>query len=118
MRQVVKNGSGQKANIEGYHVIGKTGTAEKPCKTGGYCGILTSFVGAFPGWDPEYIILISFDNPESNKNVRGYTSYWNAVPTAGNVIKLSAPLLNIMKDDRYEERQKERFTKLAEVSND
>ena len=47
-----------------------------------------------------------------------HTSYWNAVPTAGNVIKLSAPLLNIMKDDRYEERQKERFTRLAEVSND
>lgn len=120
MRQVVKNGSGKDANIEGYYVIGKTGTADKPCKTGGYCGILTSFVGAFPGWDPEYVILISFDNPESNKNknVRGHTSYWNAVPTAGNVIKLSAPLLNIMKDDRYEERKKERFTRLAEVSND
>ena len=118
MRQVVKNGSGKKANIEGYYVIGKTGTADQPCKTGGYCGILTSFVGAFPGWDPEYIILISYDSPESKKNVRGNTSYWNAVPTAGNVIKLSAPLLNIVKDDRYEERQNDRFTRLAEVSND
>ncbi|MEE3164926.1 MAG: penicillin-binding protein 2 [Pseudomonadota bacterium] len=118
MRQVVKNGSGKKANIEGYYVIGKTGTADQPCKTGGYCGILTSFVGAFPGWDPEYIILISYDNPESKKNVRGSTSYWNAVPTAGNIIKLSAPLLNVVKDDRYEERQMESLTRLAEAPND
>ena len=48
MRQVVKNGSGKKADIPGYAVIGKTGTADIPCN-GSYtgCGNRTSFVGAF-----------------------------------------------------------------------
>ena len=34
MREVVKNGSGKKADVDGYNVIGKTGTADKPCITG------------------------------------------------------------------------------------
>jgi len=97
MRQVVKSGSGKQADVDGYDVIGKTGTADKPCSTGGYCGRLTSFVGAFPGWDPEYVILISLDNPQSKKGVRGSSSGWNAAPTAGEIIRLSAPLLNIAK---------------------
>ncbi len=103
MRQVVKSGSGKKADIQGYEVIGKTGTADKPCSTGGYCGILTSFVGAFPGWNPEYVILVSLDDPKGKKNIRGNSAYWNAAPTAGKVIKRVAPLLkisqkNILKD--------------------
>ena len=95
MRQVVKSGSGKQADIEGYEVIGKTGTADKPCSTGGYCGILTSFVGAFPGWNPEYVILVSLDDPKGKKNIRGTSAYWNAAPTAGKVIKRVAPLLKI-----------------------
>ena len=88
---------------EGYEVIGKTGTADKPCSTGGYCGILTSFVGAFPGWNPEYVILVSLDDPKGKKNIRGTSAYWNAAPTAGKVIKRVAPLLkishkNVLKD--------------------
>ncbi|MED5437136.1 MAG: penicillin-binding protein 2 [Pseudomonadota bacterium] len=102
MRQVVKFGSGKKADVEGYEVIGKTGTADKPCSTGGYCGRLTSFVGAFPGWRPEYIILISFDEPQGKKGIRGSSSYWNAAPTAGEIIRLSAPLLNIAKKNESE----------------
>ena len=103
MRQVVKSGSGKQADIQGYEVIGKTGTADKPCSTGGYCGILTSFVGAFPGWNPEYVILVSLDDPKGKKNIRGNSAYWNAAPTAGKVIKRVAPLLkisqkNILKD--------------------
>ena len=103
MRQVVKSGSGKQADIEGYDVIGKTGTADKPCSTGGYCGILTSFVGAFPGWNPEYVILVSLDDPKGKKNIRGTSAYWNAAPTAGKVIKRVAPLLkisqkNVLKD--------------------
>ena len=102
MRQVVKFGSGKKADVEGYEVIGKTGTADKPCSTGGYCGRLTSFVGAFPGWRPEYIILISLDEPQGKKGIRGSSSYWNAAPTAGEIIRLSAPLLNIAKKNESE----------------
>ena len=95
MREVVKNGSGKKADVDGYNVIGKTGTADKPCLTGGYCGRMTSFVGAFPGNNPEYIILVSLDNPKGEKGIRGSSAYWNAAPVAGEIIKLVAPQLNI-----------------------
>ena len=95
MREVVKNGSGKKADVDGYNVIGKTGTADKPCITGGYCGRMTSFVGAFPGNDPEYVVLVSLDNPKGKKDVRGSSAYWNAAPAAGEIIKLIAPQLNI-----------------------
>ena len=98
MRQVVKYGSGKKADVEGYAVIGKTGTADIPCN-GSYegCGNRTSFVGAFPGWDPKYVILISYEKPKENhaRGIMGGSSYHNAGPTAGEVIRLIAPILNI-----------------------
>ena len=98
MRQVVKYGSGEKADVEGYAVIGKTGTADIPCN-GSYegCGNRTSFVGAFPGWDPKYVILISYEKPKENhaRGIMGGSSYHNAGPTAGEVIRLIAPILNI-----------------------
>tara|TARA_B100000614_G_scaffold59050_1_gene52217 strand:- start:113 stop:664 length:552 start_codon:yes stop_codon:yes gene_type:complete len=98
MRQVVKHGSGQKADIKGYAVIGKTGTADIPCNgTYGGCGNRTSFVGAFPGWDPKYVILVSFERPKENpsRGIMGGSSYHNAGPTAGKIIRLIAPILNI-----------------------
>ena len=98
MRQVVKYGSGKKADVEGYAVIGKTGTADIPCN-GSYegCGNRTSFVGAFPGWDPKYVILISYEKPKENhaRGIMGGSSYHNTGPTAGEVIRLIAPILNI-----------------------
>ena len=98
MRQVVKYGSGKKADVEGYAVIGKTGTADIPCNGSyGGCGNRTSFVGAFPGWDPKYVILISYEKPKENhaRGIMGGSSYHNAGPTAGEVIRLIAPILNI-----------------------
>ena len=98
MRQVVKYGSGKKADVEGYAVIGKTGTADIPCNGSyGGCGNRTSFVGAFPGWDPKYVILISFEKPKENhaRGIMGGSSYHNAGPTAGEVIRLIAPILNV-----------------------
>ena len=99
MREVVRTGSGKKADIEGYNIIGKTGTADKPCP-GGYCGRVTSFVGAFPGNNPKYVILVSLDNPKEKKG-RGSSAYWNAAPVAGKIIKLIAPQLNIPAQTKY-----------------
>ena len=49
MRDVVTIGTGKKANVPGYDVIGKTGSANKPAR-GGYDddALITSFLGAFP----------------------------------------------------------------------
>ena len=62
---VVKEGSGQKAFIEGYRVGGKTGTAQKyedgHIASGKY---ISSFVGFFPADKPQYLALIIVDEPQ------------------------------------------------------
>jgi len=61
-----KDGTGKKARIEGYHVAGKTSTAQKADPQGGYFEdqYYASFVGAVPANDPKLVILVSVDNPE------------------------------------------------------
>ncbi len=62
---VVTEGSGKKAYIEGYKVGGKTGTAQKyedgKIAAGKY---VSSFVGFFPSDEPEYLVLITVDEPQ------------------------------------------------------
>lgn len=56
-----------KANIPGYHVAGKTGTAQKvDFVRGGYApnAYVSSFAGFVPAHDPRYVILIAVDNPK------------------------------------------------------
>lgn len=65
LEHVVKEGSGKKAQIPGYSVAGKTGTAEKLSKEGGYAKRhhVVSFCGFTPIDDPRFTILIVLDNP-------------------------------------------------------
>ena len=65
LQSVVENGSGKRAQIKGYNVAGKTGTAEKLSKSGGYAKRLhvVSFCGFVPVTDPQFTILIILDNP-------------------------------------------------------
>lgn len=98
MRLVVLHGSGSKANIEGYRVGGKTGTAEKLKDNGTYNkGVnLSSFVAVFPVDAPKYVVLIIMDEPKGTKATYGYsTGGWVAAPTAGQVITRMAPLLGM-----------------------
>ncbi len=95
MRGVVTVGTGKKANIKGYGVMGKTGTAEKPA-LGGYDQkrLVTSFVAAFPYSDPTYAMIVTLDEPKAVEGTYGYaTAGWNAAPTAGNVIARIGPML-------------------------
>lgn len=96
MRFVVTDGTGRKANIPGYGVMGKTGTAEKPSVTGGYDEkrLVTSFVAAFPHSDPRYAMIVTLDEPKATQGTHGYaTAGWNAAPVAGNVIRRIGPIL-------------------------
>jgi len=62
----VENGSGRRAQIKGYTIAGKTGTAQVPdLKNGGYLDeYIHTFVGFAPAYDPRFIALIKLDNPK------------------------------------------------------
>ena len=96
MRFVVTDGTGRKANIPGYGVMGKTGTAEKPSAQGGYDQkrLVTSFVAAFPHSSPRYAMIVTLDEPKAIEGTHGYaTAGWNAAPAAGDVIRRIGPIL-------------------------
>lgn len=86
LRSVVVNGHGKRANIPGYAVVGKTGTAQV-AKEGskGYEDTITigSFIGYAPENDPRYVVLVKVDNP---KDVEWAES--SAAPTFGDIMQL------------------------------
>ena len=95
LRDAVMSGTGQLADIPGYRVAGKTGTAEKP--VGGVYhpdANICSFAAVFPADSPEYVVLIVLDEPEAGPD-RGRAASWNAAPTAGAVIQRIAPILGV-----------------------
>jgi cell division protein FtsI (penicillin-binding protein 3) len=97
LRMAVTQGTGSKADVTGYPVAGKTGTAEKAAG-GGYArkSLLSSFMGVFPARQPLYLVLIVLDEPQGNDTTAGYaTAGWTAAPTAGKVIARIAPMLNV-----------------------
>ena len=97
MRLNVEKGTATKAEVEGYYVGGKTGTAEKVV-AGRYSKtrVLTSFTGAFPADQPRYLLLIMLDEPQPIPETHGFaTSGWNAVPVGGLVIARVAPILGV-----------------------
>jgi len=101
MRLVVTDGTGKKADVPGYDVGGKTGTAEKPVN-GSYARRLriSSFCGVFPMSDPQYLVFIMLDEPQGNKASFGFaTGGWTAAPAAGRVIARIAPLLGVKRND-------------------
>jgi cell division protein FtsI (penicillin-binding protein 3) len=65
LREVVEEGSGTAAQVPGYHIAGKTGTAAKPDEHGGYSSYfyVASFVGFVPATDPRLVILVTVDEP-------------------------------------------------------
>ena len=92
LRDVVLNGTGKNADIIGYEVGGKTGTAER-AEFGKYSEkkTMASFVAVFPISKPEYLVFVSFDRPNYSFNTGGMV----AAPVAGNVIQGIAPILGI-----------------------
>jgi cell division protein FtsI (penicillin-binding protein 3) len=97
MRLNVERGSGRSAEVAGYYVGGKTGTAEK-IQRGGYKknSRISSFVASFPAHDPKYVLLVMVDEPQGKRETGGYaTGGVVAAPTAGRIIARVAPLLGL-----------------------
>tara|TARA_Y100000590_G_scaffold401965_1_gene487263 strand:+ start:1513 stop:3246 length:1734 start_codon:yes stop_codon:yes gene_type:complete len=112
LRKVVSldEGTANFANVEGYEVGGKTGTAQKYNSE----AKLNTFVSLFPASKPEYVLLVMLDEPRPAPNFvyefpptekfpNGYkhkgekrnTSGWNAVVVAGKIIEKIGPILAI-----------------------
>lgn len=90
-------GTGRRADVPGYRVGGKTGTAELPGR-GGYKkkAVIASFLGAFPMDAPQYITMIMLFEPTGTEETKGeILAGLNAAPTAGRVIARIAPLLGV-----------------------
>jgi len=97
MRLNVEKGTASKADVAGYYIGGKTGTADKVV-FGRYSKtrVLTDFIAVLPADQPRYVLLIMLDEPKALPETHGFTtSGWNAVPTGGAVVARIAPLLGI-----------------------
>lgn len=98
LRQVVVRGSGRSANVEGYEVAGKTGTADKPRPSGGYYGnkVVSTFASVFPASDPKYVLVLSLDEPTATgSGGESRTAGATSAPVAAEVIRRVAPLLGL-----------------------
>ena len=99
MLGVVERGTASFAKGTGYMVGGKTGTADKPKKRGGGYykdKVIATFASAFPMDDPEYVLVVTLDEPSENSGKKPRrTAGWTAVPVAAEIIKRTAPLLGL-----------------------
>ena len=105
LRQVVssKTGTAHLADIDGFYVGGKTGTAESYEDKKDR---INTFISIFPTYKPQYALLVMLENPQINKELiydyRGTktkapynTSGWNSVYIAGKIIEKIGPILAI-----------------------
>lgn len=99
MRMNVEQGSGKRAEVPGFSVGGKTGTAEKVVN-GRYSKDVrfNAFLGAFPTKNPEYVVLAFIDEPKPEKGQKSATAGLNAAPVVGNIIRRSASVLGVQAD--------------------
>ena len=86
LRYVVTNGTGKKADVAGYDVGGKTGSAQVPGPHGRYIphALRTSFFAAFPVHNPRYIVFVLLDQPHGTKETGGFAlAGYTAAPAGG-----------------------------------
>ena len=112
LRKVVtdKQGTGSFADIFGYDVGGKTGTAKS--YTNGNKNINT-FISVFPTEKPKYVLLVILDDPKAAphitynyrgqmiKNILRNEAGWNSVYVAGKIIQNIGPILAINNNEAY-----------------
>ncbi|MEW9804905.1 peptidoglycan D,D-transpeptidase FtsI family protein [Mesorhizobium marinum] len=98
-----EKGSGRRAEVPGFRVGGKTGTAEKVVN-GRYSSDkrFNAFLAAFPMDDPQYVVLTIIDEPKPEKPGVGATAGLNAAPMLANIIRRSAVLLGVKPEFGHE----------------
>ncbi len=97
MRLNAETGTAKIANIKGYFVGGKTGTADKIVH-GHYSKdkVLTTFMAVVPADKPKYLVLTLLDEPQGLPEDGGYhTAAHNAGWVTGKIIERTGPLLGL-----------------------
>ncbi|MBD1371316.1 penicillin-binding protein 2 [Hazenella sp. IB182357] len=95
LRDVVEGGTGSEADVVGYPVGGKTGTAQKPKKQGGYeeDKYIVSFIGLAPYDNPDVVVYVAIDEPAS---INGSSSGGKiAAPVASQIIRKTLQIRQI-----------------------
>ena len=110
LRKIVstKEGTANLADIDGYEIGGKTGTANKSFKGMYSKEKINTFVSVFPTTKPKFILAVMLDAPKindeyiynyrdgSNFKLKGSprnTAGWNSVEVAGHIIEKIGPIL-------------------------
>ncbi len=97
MRLNAEIGSARKADIKGYFIGGKTGTADKIVH-GHYSKdkVFTTFMAILPADKPKYLFLTLMDEPQGLPETGGYrTAAWNSGSVTGKIIERTGPMLGI-----------------------
>jgi cell division protein FtsI (penicillin-binding protein 3) len=101
LTEVMNRGTGRVAKNQlpaGLVVAGKTGTADKPKKSGGYYDdkVINTFASVVPTDAPQYVLIVTLDEPvETTGPIPRRTAGWTAVPVAAEIIRRVAPLLGL-----------------------
>ena len=98
LRLVVTEGTASLGEVPGYEVAGKTGTADKPRKSGGYYDdkVINTFAAVFPASNPQYVLVVTLDEPmDTTLSIPRRTAGWTAVPVAAEIIRRVAPLMGL-----------------------
>ena len=110
LRKIVtsKEGTASLANVKGYEVGGKTGTAQKSILGGYSKNKVNTFVSIFPTSDPKYTLVVMLDEPKTNseyiyhyrdgseikyKGTPFNTAGWTSVEVVGQIIEKIGPIL-------------------------
>ncbi len=109
LRKIVstKEGTAGFANVKGYEIGGKTGTADQPSEGGYSKKKINTFASVFPTSNPKFVLAVMLDEPKANRefvyhyrddrypykgnwrNTAGWTTVW----VAGQIIDKIGPIL-------------------------
>ena len=110
LRKIVtqKEGTASLANVNGYEVAGKTGTAQKSVEGGYSKKKINTFASIFPASNPKYSLVVMLDEPKTNseyiynyrdgsgikyKGTPFNTAGWTTVEVTGKIIEKIGPIL-------------------------
>ena len=99
LRGVVTRGTAKAAEVKGYGVGGKTGTADKPKPGGGYykSRVVSTFAAIYPTDKPRYVLVVTLDEPSVSAAGGGEvrTAGATAAPVAAALIQRLSPMLGL-----------------------